>query len=75
MSFIGLEKVYESINREALWQLLRMCDVGTKLLSGIKSTYVDSSGCIRVKGGESEWFRKDRGVSYPFGCSMYIWMH
>ena len=37
VSFIDLEKVYNRINRESLWQMLRMYDVGGKLLSGIKS--------------------------------------
>ena len=26
-----------------------MCDVGVKLLSGIKSIYVDSVVCVRIK--------------------------
>ena len=51
---------------------------GANLLSGIKSMYVDSSACIRVKDGESEWFRKDsevrQGCKISFACSMYIWM-
>ena len=54
-----------------LWQVLRMYDGGLEL-SGIKSMYVDTSACVRVKGGESEWFRTDSGVSYSLGCSMYI---
>ena len=33
-----------------------------KLLSGIKSMYVDSSACLRVKGCESERFRIDSRV-------------
>ena len=41
------------VNREALWQVLKMYDVGGKLLNGIKSMYVNSLACIRVKGGES----------------------
>ena len=35
--FIDLEKLYDRINREALWQLLRMYDVNGKLLSGIEN--------------------------------------
>ena len=31
-------------------------------MSGIKSMCVDSSTCIRVKGGESKQFRIDSGV-------------
>ena len=63
MGFIDLEKVYDRVNREALWQVLRMYDVGEegKLLSGIKSMYGDSSACVRVKWSESEWFRIDSG--------------
>ena len=34
-----------------LWQVLRMYDLEGKLLSGIKSMYVDSLACVRVKGG------------------------
>ena len=43
MGFIDLEKAYDRANREALWQVLRMWDVGGKLLSEIKSMYVDRS--------------------------------
>ena len=62
MVFIDLEKAYNGVNREALWQVLGMYDVGSKLFSGIKSMYVDSLASVRVKGGESEQFRMDSGV-------------
>ena len=35
--------------------------MGGKLLSGIKSFYVDSLACVRVKGDKSEEFRIDSG--------------
>ena len=38
--FVDLEKAYDRINREALWQVLRMYDVGGKLLDGIMSMYL-----------------------------------
>ena len=53
VGFIDLEKVYNSVNMEGLWQVLRIYDVGGKLLGGIKNMHVNSSGCVRVKGGES----------------------
>ena len=56
VGFIDLEKVHDRVNKEAFWQVLRMYD-GGKLLSRIKSMYVDSSACVRVKWGESEQFR------------------
>ena len=42
MGFLDLEKAYDRVNRDVLWQVLRMYEVGGKLLSGIKSMYVDS---------------------------------
>ena len=50
VGFMDLEKAYEKVNREALWQVLRMYDLGSKLLNGIKSMYVDSSACVGIKG-------------------------
>ena len=51
VGFIDLERAYDRVNKEALWQVLRLYDVGGKLLSVIKSMYVHSSACARVKGG------------------------
>ena len=53
MGFIDLEKGYNRVNREVLWQVLRMYDVVVKLLGGIKSMYVDILACVRVKGDEN----------------------
>ena len=49
VGFIDLGKVYNRVNRETIWQVLRMYDVGLRLLSGIKSMYVDTSACVRIK--------------------------
>ena len=49
--YIDLEKVYDRVNREALWQVLRKYDVGVKLLGGIKRMYVESLAYVRVKKG------------------------
>ena len=56
------EKAYDRVNREALWQILRMYEVGSKLLNCIKSIYVSSLTCVRLKGGESECFRIGSGL-------------
>ena len=69
MGFIDLAKAYDRVNREALMQVLRIYDVGGKLLSGIKSMYVDSSASVKIKGVESEQFRIDSGVRQ--GCIMF----
>ena len=46
VGFIDLEKAYDSVNREAQWQVLRIYDVGGKLFNGIKSLYVNSLPCV-----------------------------
>ena len=69
---MDLEKAYDRVNREALWQVLRMYDVGGKLLSSIKGMYVNGLACVRVKGGESECFKIDSGVRQV--CIMSPWL-
>ena len=49
-----------------------MYDVGDKLWSEIKSIHVDSSACVKVKGGESERFRIDSWVRQ--GCITSLWL-
>ena len=71
MGFMDLEKTYDRVNREALWQVLRMYDVGGKLLNGIKSIYANSLACVRVKGCGSECFRIDSEVRQV--CIMFPW--
>ena len=41
-------------------------------MSGIKSIYVDSSACVRIKGSKSEQFRIDSEVRQ--GCIMSPWL-
>ena len=53
VGFIDLGKVYDRVNREALWHVLRIYNVGSKLLSRIKNMHVDSLASVRVRGSES----------------------
>ena len=49
-----------------------MYELGSELLKEIKSMYVDSLACVRVKRDESEWFRNDSGVRS--GGIMSLWL-
>ena len=51
MGFIDVEKAYDKVNREVLWQVLRMYDVGDKPLSVIKNMYLNSLAYVRVMSG------------------------
>ena len=46
-------KGYDKVNREALWWVLRIYDVGGKLLNRTKGKYLNLI-CVGVKGDESE---------------------
>ena len=61
VGFLNLEKVYDRVNGKAVREVLRMYDVGSKLLNGIKSMYVNSLACVRVIKGKSGCFRIDSG--------------
>ena len=63
VGFIDLEKAYDKINRKALWEVLRMYDVGGN---------VESLTYVRIKGGENVWFRIDSGVRQR--CIMSSWL-
>ena len=46
VGFMDLEKAYDRSNRKALWQVLRMYDLGSKLFNGIKFIHVNSLACV-----------------------------
>ena len=71
-AFMDLEKAYDRIDREGLWDVLRMYGVGGRLLRGVKSFYTDSRACVRVGQSESEWFPVKVGLRQ--GCVMSPWL-
>lgn len=67
-AFMDLEKAYDRIDREALWQVLRIYGVGGRLLRGVQSFYIDSRAYVRVGNEMSEWFPVVVGLRQ--GCVM-----
>ena len=45
---MDLEKEYDTIDRHGMWQMLRLCGVGGKLMKAVHSFYKDSRACVRV---------------------------
>ena len=54
LSFMDLEKAYDTIDRHGMWQILRLYGVGGKLLTAVQSFYKDSMACVRVGNDVSE---------------------
>jgi hypothetical protein len=66
MCFIDLRKAYDSVNREALWNVMRMYDVPEKLICLLKDLHEGTMAAVKWKGGVSDWFEVKTGVRQ--GC-------
>ena len=44
------------VDRDAMWNILRLNGIGGRLLRGLTSLYVGSNAGVRVRNEVSEWF-------------------
>ena len=65
-AFIDLTKAYDTVNRQALWQLLEKYGVPAKLLNIIKDLHVGMKGTVRLNGEYSKPFGIKNGLRQ--GC-------
>ena len=72
VAYMGLEKAYDRIDRDAMWRVLSMYEINGKLLKVVQSLYERSETCVRVCREEGEWFRVDVGLRQ--GCVMTPWL-
>ena len=68
MVCVDLEKAYDRVDREMLWQVLESYGVGGRLGRAVKSLYERCQACVRVLGQNSDWFGVEHGVRQ--GCVM-----
>ncbi len=47
-SLYGLETAYDRVDREALWNVVKIYGVGWQLMEGIKAFHREVSGCVKV---------------------------
>jgi exonuclease III len=66
MTFVDLEKAYDRVPRDELWECLREYEVDGELIRAIQSLYKRSSACVRVNGIKSTSFTV--GVGLRQGC-------
>ena len=62
MAFMDLEKVYEKIDRNAGWQVLRTYGVRCSLLKVVKCFYCRGRACIRGESDVSVLFDVNSGL-------------
>ena len=67
MCFIDLQKAYDSVNREPLWEVLTRFGVPAKVLTVIRQFHGGMRARVRRDDGEhSEWFGVTQGLRQ--GC-------
>ena len=57
-AFLDLGKTFDRVDRDALWQVLRVYGVDRNLLKAVQSFYVD----VRIGNEVSEYFSVNVGV-------------
>ena len=62
----------DRVDRDAMWDVLRIYGIGGRLLRAVKSLYVGSKACVRVANEVSEWFPVRVGLRQ--GCVMSPWL-
>lgn len=67
-AFIDLEKAYDSVWREGMWKIAEHYGISEKIVELLRNWYVDVSSCVRMDGGEGEWFPVTTGLRQ--GCVM-----
>ena len=66
--FVDLWKAYDSVLREALWQVLERCGVPPKMLSVVMSLHQSMLSKVRVSSSLSECFEVKNGLQQ--GCTL-----
>ena len=69
---VDLEKAYDRVDRDAIWQVMRIYGIGGRVLKGIMSFYDEGRACVRVGNVVSESFEVKIGLRQ--GCVMSPWM-
>ena len=69
---MDLEKEYDPIDQQGIWQMLRVYGVAGKLLKAVQSFYINSSVYVRERNNVSEWFLVNIGLRQ--GCVMSPWL-
>ena len=68
LCFIDLEKAFDRVPRQKLFEVLSEYGIRGRLLEAIKSIYVGSKAAVRIDGEMSEAFDVEEGVRQ--GCCL-----
>lgn len=60
--FIDLEKAFDRVQRQQIWESMKNRGVDSKLIKAIKSTYVNTRNYVRTRNSQSEEFVTHEGL-------------
>ena len=66
LMFIDFKKAFDRVWQEALWNSMRVYNIGNKLTNLIEALYNKASSAVVTQDGIGEWFRTTVGVRQ--GC-------
>src|SRR6218665_567415 len=67
IAYVDLKAAFDSVDRPALWLLLRSLGIPLKIVDLIQELYTDTVSCVRLEGSLSQWFEIKSGVRH--GCA------
>ena len=62
MTFIDLQKAYDSISRTKVWESLTNRGIGKELRNMVTAMYMDCYSSVKTRVGTSEWLKIDTGL-------------
>src|ERR1700755_921276 len=62
MCFMDLEKAYDRVDSNKLWDVLREYEIEEKVIEGIRSLYRNSIACVRINRMETAFFDVNNGL-------------
>ena len=68
IAYVDLKAAFDSVDRNALWLLLRSLGLPLKIVDLMRALYTDTMSCVRADGSCSEWFDIKSGVRQ--GCTI-----
>jgi len=66
IAFVDLKAAFDSVDRMALWKLLRSLGLHSKVVDLMEGLYTDTCSCVYVDDVMSDWFALGSGVRQ--GC-------
>lgn len=74
IAFVDIEKAYDSVPRNKIWECLEDLNVPKYLIDKVKMLYQKCYSCVQIGNGRSEWFETKRGVQQGSALSPLLFV-